>query len=191
LVSLGKATLYYEREKMKKAIAIVLAALAPVFMSTGPASASTTKTVYITGYSIYDNDPPGSKEVAYPGFHKEAGGIGTYADPITVAVGQLSGVLQYDVGTRIYIPAYRRYFIVEDLCAACGSLGANWIDVWVGGEQVSQSVADACMNKITGNHAIVVSPPSNYRVSSTGDIAHKVGNVERCIKLWDEDPHTV
>src|SRR5690606_21632608 len=44
---------------------------------------------YITGYSYFDNTPPGSAVVSHPVLHTVAGGQGTYDDPITVAVGHV------------------------------------------------------------------------------------------------------
>ena len=42
---------------------------------------------YLTGYSFWDNTPPGSAAIARPVIHRRAGGSGTYGDPITIAVG--------------------------------------------------------------------------------------------------------
>src|ERR1700709_2404500 len=39
----------------------------------------------ITFYAAADNDPAGSREIAFPGLHREAGGTGTFADPLTFA----------------------------------------------------------------------------------------------------------
>ena len=168
-----------------------LALLAIVVFAAPSADAATTKTSYITGYSLYDNDPPGTKAIAFPGpspRHSQAGGWGTYANPTTLAVGlNSSGQPFLPVGTRVYIPAFRDYAIVEDSCAACTS---NWYDIWVGGETNTVAEADACMNKITGNHTVVINPPSNYKVRGTGttplsgDIAHAHG----CIRLFGETP---
>ena len=44
-------------------------------------------TAFITGYTWWDNSPPGSAQIARPVLHQRAGGNGTYSDPITVAVG--------------------------------------------------------------------------------------------------------
>src|SRR5512135_1310636 len=38
---------------------------------------------YTTGYTWFDNTPPGSGEISHPVLHAKAGGTGTYADPIT------------------------------------------------------------------------------------------------------------
>ncbi|GDY30080.1 hypothetical protein [Gandjariella thermophila] len=39
----------------------------------------------VTLYGARDNDPPGSSDISYPQIHSQAGGTGTYDDPITFA----------------------------------------------------------------------------------------------------------
>lgn len=164
-------------------IVSLLSVVAGTVFTAASASASTDTKMYVTGYSYWDNDPPGSGEIAYPkcdGYatlHCTAAGKGTYSNPITVAVGIVSGSPQFKPGTKFYIPALGRYFIVEDSCAACGSgsNGYKWIDVWVGGSGVSTDVADACMNKITGVHRVIVSPPNGYAVYTAAPIINNGG----------------
>ena len=79
----------------------------------GPTGGTTQTGVYITLYGWPDNDPPGGA-IAYPDIHQTAGGTGTYADPITFA----SDIREIPAGTRIYIPVYQKYFIMEDECVA-------------------------------------------------------------------------
>ena len=77
-------------------------------------------TVFLTGYSYWDNTPPGSAIIGRPVIHEFAGGSGTWADPITLAVGWRiyfgRHFEDYEPGTRFYIPRLRKYAIVEDLC---------------------------------------------------------------------------
>lgn len=149
----------------------------------------TSVSAYLTGYSYYDNDPPGSADICCPTVHSSAAGTGTYADPITLAVGW-SGTATYDwpIGTRFYIPVLKRYFVVEDSCAACHS-GARpagsstWVDAWVGGGDVTNAAADACMNKITGVHTIIRNPPSGYVV-----VAGPIVSASGCTALYGETP---
>lgn len=138
---------------------------------------------YITGYSYYDNTPPGSADISNPVIHQKAGGVGTFGDPATLAVGHSLGtgkdVLDYPAGTKFYVPDLRRYFIVEDTCGDGGSpqngpchtgyQGHPWLDVWVG-KGASKSASDACMDKITEVHTVIENPNSGYPVVS-GDIA--------------------
>lgn len=125
---------------------------------TLPSNPQTFK-AYITGFSYYDNDPPGSATIAHPIVHQKAGGTGTYDDPITTAVEEGA----YAPGARFYIPNLRRYFIIEDQCASCR--GA-WLDLWVDGRAGSESGADSCMSAITGDFAVVKNPVRGYPVVS-------------------------
>ena len=42
---------------------------------------------FITGYTFYSNTPAKSAVVSHPVIHDVAGGVGTWADPTTMAVG--------------------------------------------------------------------------------------------------------
>lgn len=149
---------------------------------------------YVTGYSYWDNTPAGSATISDPVLHSVAAGTGSYADPITVAVGHsiISSVdiLDFPKGTRFYVPNLRRYFIVEDTCGdgktpqngACHtgypSAASFWIDVWVGGGTVNATVSNSCMNAITGVHVVITNPASNYAVTP-GEIS------ANCIQYGD------
>lgn len=140
----------------------------------------TTFTAYLTGYSFWDNTPPGSAAIARPVVHRTAAGSGTYHDPITIAVGyRLVGgraQLDYPAGTRFYIPSLQRYAIVEDICGdgpqphltGChrGKNGLPWLDIYVDGRRAGSGAANACMYSITGAHKIIMNPRPNYRVSA-------------------------
>ncbi|HEX4249500.1 MAG TPA: hypothetical protein VH008_16675 [Pseudonocardia sp.] len=110
--------------------------------------------VELTGYSFHDNTPAGSAEVSNPILHKTAGGRGSYADPITVAVPSDSN---FDPGTRFYLSSVRRYAIVEDSGASSSS--GNHLDLWVDGEGGSESAVEACMDQLTGETTAEVNPP--------------------------------
>jgi len=161
------------------------------FTSSTTATPSPTTTsgtsiqAYVTGYSYWDNTPPGSADISHPVIHSKAGGTGTYADPITVAVGHsiINGqdILDWPAGTRWYIPNLRKYLIVEDTCGdgntpqngpchtGYPSSASTWLDVWVGGANGTESGSDACMDAITDVHKVIKDPPSNLAVVS-GDI---------------------
>jgi hypothetical protein len=141
------------------------APVSPPAASPAPAPSAApgprTVTAFVTGYTLFDNDPPGSKAIAYPVLHEEAGGTGTYDDPITLAVGRG----KYAPGTRFYLPHVKRYFIVEDLCAACNDK-SQWIDMWIGGEKGDNaSAADTCARHLTGTFAVEVHPPRGRSVT--------------------------
>jgi len=141
-------------------------------------------TAYITGYSYWDNTPVGSAQIALPVLHASAGGQGTFADPITLAVGHsiTGGRSTPDVpaGTRFYIERLRKYAIVEDVCGdgdtpqngPChtGYEGHPWFDVYVGGEKVTAQTAAACARSITDVQAVIVNPAPNLPVDA-GEVA--------------------
>lgn len=137
---------------------------------------------YTTGYGWWDNTPAGSTAISWPVIHQSAGGTGTYADPITLAVGHeiLSGsdIPEFPVGSRWYVPNLRRYFITEDACGdgntpqngPCWNLsqadpGAQiWIDLYTDGQSQSASASNACEDAITADHRVIMNPASNYAV---------------------------
>jgi hypothetical protein len=134
--------------------------------------------VLLTGYGWWDNTPAGSSEISNPVLHQSAGGTGTYADPITVAVPYHcsggSGCLQWPAGTRFYLPSLQRYLIVEDTCGdggpdSCPDSTGNHLDVWVGGRSLSHAASDACEERITGTTTAVLNPAAGLAVTP-GDI---------------------
>lgn len=136
--------------------------------------------VYLTGYSYWDNTPPGSASIARPVIHRQAGGAGTFQDPITLAVGHSiigrSQTLDFPAGTRFYFPQLQRYAIVEDVCGdgpqpqngPChsGRNGMPWVDIYVGGHASGNSAAQACMFSITGIHDAIINPRNGYPVNA-------------------------
>jgi len=115
--------------------------------------------IELTGYSFYDNTPAGSAEVSHPILHHTAGGRGTFADPVTVAVPSESS---FGPGTRFYLPSVRRYAIVEDSGASSSS--GNHLDLWVDGEGGSESAVESCMDRLTGDAPAEVNPPEGRQV---------------------------
>ena len=76
--------------------------------------ASETIEAETTFYGARDNCPPGG-DIAYPDLHKEAGGNGTYTNPITYA-GCKDATKP---GSIIYVEFLQKYFIMEDDCEEC------------------------------------------------------------------------
>jgi hypothetical protein len=141
---------------------------APAPTTSTPGPGTIVKKGFITGYTIHDNDPAGSKEIAYSKdwnnatIHTEAGGAGTYDDPITLAAQEGD----YAPGTRFYLPHVDRYFMLEDTCANCGDK-AEWIDMWIGGEMSDSAAAtDACARALTGDIEFWVNPQRGLPVST-------------------------
>jgi hypothetical protein len=104
--------------------------------SDAAVESGTTYTMMVTFYGWADNSPPGNA-IAYPmngGFptvHDAAGGIGTFADPITFATDKA----EIPVGTIIYIPFIEKYLVMEDDCTECDHDWSNGmqrhVDVWM------------------------------------------------------------
>ncbi len=134
--------------------------------------------IYLTGYSYWDNTPPGSTAISKPVVHRRAGGTGTYRDPITIAVGhKIVGkrqTLDFPAGTRFYLKRLRKYVVVEDVCGdgsrpqngPChtGYNGLPWLDIYIDGQGVSASEATQCARKITAVQEIILNPRPDYPV---------------------------
>lgn len=143
-----------------------------------------TMSVYLTGYSFWDNTPRGSAAIARPVIHRKAGGTGTYEDPVTLAVGHQKvggrSIMDYPSGTRFYFPRLQKYAIVEDLCGdgarpqngPChsGHRGLPWLDIYVGGRSVSNAAANSCMYAITGIQTTIMNPKPGLPVRP-GEVA--------------------
>lgn len=128
----------------------------------------TRSQIFVTGYTYWDNSPPGSAQIARPQIHERAGGVGTWKDPITVAV----GAGRFPFGTRFYLPELKKYFIVEDLCGACHdgrNGGAYTLDVWVDGSHLSSGGAASCASRVTGVQPGIEDPRSDLPVA-TGSV---------------------
>jgi hypothetical protein len=127
-----------------------------------------TLSTIVTFYAAYDNDPPGTVTIAFPNArHPHAGGTGTADDPLTLA----SDPDVLAVGTMIYYPPLRKYFVMEDLCETCV---ARWestrtphIDLWVGAATDAGVVA--CEEALTpdGPVTVEVDPPRDRLVDPT------------------------
>lgn len=137
-----------------------------------PATSGTVQSVWETFYAAIDNDPAGSRDIAYPapqGIHSQAGGTGTYKDPITLA----SDARWLPVGTRVYAPRWHKYFIMEDECVECeadwGSSHFHHVDLYM--PPSLQSGVVACENAATKDQAendiIILNPDPNRQVDVT------------------------
>ena len=174
--------------------------------TTTPITQGVDIEAYTTGYGWPDNTPPGGA-ISNPVIHQTAGGTGTYADPITLAVGHsiTHGVdtLDHPAGTIFYIPNVRRYFIVEDTCGdgptpqdePC-NIGypagtTAWVDMWVGGEGAPTSAVEDCESFLTDTngvaHLIIENPVSDY-VVVTGPL---FGTNGVCSQEYGNTPVTV
>lgn len=166
------------------------------------------KNAYTTSYGYPDNTPGGTEthicvattcawDSAPAG---TAGGDGTYANPITLAVGvsHIGGneVDDYQAGTIFYDPNLRRYFKVGDICGdgnspqngACHKsevAGTIQLDLWAGGSNANTTKASdpltKCEDAITRTGTLIENPASNYLVVSgpvfNGTCAAQFGDV--------------
>jgi hypothetical protein len=99
--------------------------------------------------------------------HKTAGGTGTWADPITVAVPGHQGAMAWAPGTRFYLPTMLRYVIVEDSGAAAAPSGTvTHLDMWIDGQSGSRAATDDCEDRFTGRVPAELNPPSTLRVQA-------------------------
>lgn len=151
----------FRRAAVATAVTAVLLAWVPSAVAA-PAVSGTVLSGFVTFYGAADNDPPGSAAIAYPGLHRTAGGIGTYADPITFATHYHQ---TYPPGTRIYLPRLAKYAVMEDDCAC--DQPPNHVDLWIGGVGLDQGVV-ACANQLTlsGNEPIVKEPDPDRLVDT-------------------------
>jgi hypothetical protein len=159
------------------AIAVVVASFTALATHAAPASASTSRTFYVTLYGWPDNSPPGAdiaypKSDGYPTLHNSAGGAGTYSNPITYATDKA----ELAVGTKVYYPYLKKYFIMEDDCYECdqdwtghgpdGGPKYYHIDLWIGGKGGNTNKVLDCEDALTRSGTVIVNPPSDEPVSS-------------------------
>ncbi|HEY2098208.1 MAG TPA: hypothetical protein VGH72_17200 [Pseudonocardia sp.] len=137
----------------------------PATPPAAPAPAAKQLSIWLTGYSWQDNTPPGSSVVGEPVLHQQAGGTGTFADPITVAVPGHQGAMAWQPGTRFYLPTVKRYVIVEDSGASRAPAGTDThLDMWIGGQDGTLAATNACEDSLTGRVAAELNPPNNLPV---------------------------
>ena len=135
-------------------------------------------TIWLTGYSWQDNTPPGSSVVGEPVLHKQAGGQGTFADPITVAVPGHQGKMAWEPGTKFYLPSVQRYVMVEDSGAAKAPSGTDThLDMWIDGQDGTKQATDDCENEFTGRVPAQVNPPDNLPVMAGPIFANQKCNI--------------
>jgi hypothetical protein len=147
--------------------------------SSSGASGSMNVQAFMTLYGYVDNSPPGT-DIAHPCIHQQAGGTGTYQDPITFA----TDVAELPWCTVIYVPYMERYFIHEDECSQCDTDWNDYhlyrFDMWAGGDsgslhQPERGALLRCESTWTransiddpDNPTVIVDPPSDLPVVST------------------------
>lgn len=126
----------------------------------------------VTSFTPGDNSPPG-RGISYPIVHRQAGGIGTWENPVTMATGWKirngKRRLDYTPGSRVYLPHIKRYGIFEDACHTCGKTPrgvATWVDVWVDGPR-------SCADTVEGYFTIVLNPKKGHPVARGNGVYSK------------------
>ena len=116
----------------------------------------TVNNVYITFYGYDDNDDGeghyGTAAISDPIIHSKATeDLGTYDRPSTFAT-------DYHVaspGQRIYVPRFKKYYIMEDTCVECTRDWRNGnirIDLYIGGNTALQGPSlQACEYELTAD----------------------------------------
>lgn len=138
---------------------------------TTPTPSLDYDTVQTTGYTWWDNSPPGSAAIAHPvPPRRTAGGVGTYTNPITLAVAYRARTPKFPYGTRFYLPEWQKYFIVEDICGACDTHSSRVeykIDLWLDARNLSREAARRCAYANTRVTTAVKNPPRGLRVNTS------------------------
>jgi hypothetical protein len=166
--------------KLSARCSIPLALAAVVFLLiafAAPLHAQEDQTMdIVTFYGFPDNSPPGTA-IEFPQIHDQAGGTGTFDDPITFA----TDPRLFSPGQVIYVPFLQKYFIMEDLCTNSGpgdqgpgcvndfDNGLAHIDLWTGGTADSDVQAQLdCEDSLTSNNVdIIVDPDDQQPVDTT------------------------
>ena len=101
--------------------------------------------------------------------------LGTYERPGTLAT-DINFMLP---GTKIYVPALQRYYVMEDTCVECSE---DWrrskphVDLYVSG---TGSELAACENRLTMERTkIVIDPPPDLPVKA-GSACESSGRVDK------------
>ena len=148
-------------------------------------SSSQEVTAETTFYGARDNCPPGG-DIAYPDLHKEAGGTGSYKDPITYAGAKAAT----KPGSIIYVEFLQKYFIMEDDCEECDRdwrTGQKYhFDLWMGPDNVTAGPnLISCEDTLTQSKTkVIIDPDDNLIVNTTklfnGDTLQCIVPIEQC-----------
>jgi hypothetical protein len=145
---------------------VALATLLALWALTGEKRAREVSS-YVTFYGFDDNDDGnpthlGTDVISHAAVHTTANeDLGTYDRPGTLA----ADTRFLTAGTKVYVPALTRYYVMEDTCVECSE---DWlrnrphVDLYVSGSGVE--LAD-CESRLTMESAkIIIDPPSDLPV---------------------------
>ena len=149
-------------------LALLAAGSMSLLLSTvSVGNAAQTIFSYVTFYGFDDNDDgnpshTGTSVISNPAIHKVATeDFGTYDHPGTLATDKNF----LPPGTIVYVPALKRYYVMEDTCRECSQ---DWkknkahVDIFVSGTGPALA---ACESRLTMEKArIIIDPPRNLPV---------------------------
>jgi hypothetical protein len=166
---------------MKRTNRFALAALATLAALSSLISEGRAEEVvssYVTFYGFDDNDDGnpthlGTDVISRAAIHGSAEeDLGTYESPGTLAT---DGNF-LTPGTKVYVPALKRYYVMEDTCVECTEdwlQGKRHVDLYVSGAGPELA---ACEDRLTMESTkIIIDPPPNLPVKSGSACNNGVG----------------
>ena len=151
-----------------------IATLLALWSVTNQGSAQEVVSSYVTFYGFDDNDDGdaahlGSDIISHATIHESASeDLGTYERPGTLA----TDINFVSPGTIVYVPALKRYYVMEDTCRECSK---DWlhsrphVDLYV--SSTGPELA-ACEDRLTMESTkIIINPPPDLPVKS-GSACH-------------------
>ncbi|KAL1965122.1 hypothetical protein VTN77DRAFT_6035 [Rasamsonia byssochlamydoides] len=150
-------------------LAVIAAATASPLTDSSSAACKVQKNVQQTFYGYPDNSPPGASIAYTQCGRSEAGGTGTYDDPLTMATA--SGELK--VCEIVYAPYLKKYLRYEDECAQCETdwQSGEWhVDTWTGSSTQNGGQKQInCEDDLTpdAGQAIIRNPSKDLPVDTT------------------------
>jgi 3D (Asp-Asp-Asp) domain-containing protein len=146
-----------------------IATLLALWSVTNQGSAQEVVSSYVTFYGFDDNDDGdaahlGSDIISHATIHESANeDLGTYERPGTLA----TDINFVPAGTMVYVPALKRYYVMEDTCRECSK---DWlhnrphVDLYVSGTGPELA---ACEDRLTMESTeIIINPPADLPVNS-------------------------
>ena len=146
-----------------------IATLLALWSVTNQGSAQEVVSSYVTFYGFDDNDDGdaahlGSDIISHATIHESASeDLGTYERPGTLA----TDINFVPAGTMVYVPALKRYYVMEDTCRECSK---DWlhnrphVDLYVSGTGPELA---ACEDRLTMESTeIIINPPADLPVNS-------------------------
>jgi 3D (Asp-Asp-Asp) domain-containing protein len=146
-----------------------LTTLAALPSLTSEGRAQEVVSSYVTFYGFDDNDDGspadlGTDVISRATVHSRANeDLGTYERPGTLA----TDANFLTPGTKVYVPALERYYVMEDTCVACSkdwSQNKPHVDLYLSGTGPELA---ACEDRLTMESTkIIIDPPPNLPVKA-------------------------